>query len=162
MRLASAPSLTSASPQNLIRSMLSLDPTSRLSCADYLSQNRGTVFPDIFYTFLHPFISSLNECSTSAPAPPSTPTPPIGRVTTGTSTSAGAGDTHQQQQSTLRSDADDRLERVWTEWEMISEYLGRGEKEEDRSPEAAETSKAGRGEVCSTASVVCRGCADSS
>ncbi|ORY82386.1 Other/VPS15 protein kinase [Leucosporidium creatinivorum] len=132
--------------RNLIRSMLSLDPTHRLSCAEYLASYRNTAFPDIFYTFLHPFISSLNDISPSLPPP--TPNASLAGKTTGTATPGGqSGD--QQQQATLRSDADDRIERVWNEWEMISEYLERGrkgKKGEESAPGAAESSKEGREE----------------
>lgn len=99
--------------------MLSLDPASRLSCADYLDRYRGLAFPDIFYTFLHPFISSLNDCVPSAPAA-ATPAP---GVSTPTGTHA-AGDPAGMY-GTLKSDADERIERIWSEWEMIQEYLDR-------------------------------------
>lgn len=126
--------------------MLSLDPTHRLSCAEYLASYRNTAFPDIFYTFLHPFISSLNDISPSLPPP--TPNASLAGKVAGTATPGGqSGD---QQQATLRSDADDRIERVWNEWEMISEYLERGrkgKKGEEPSAQAAETSRVGEEEV---------------
>lgn len=120
--------------QTLIRSMISLDPAQRLTCDEYLNSYRSTAFPDIFYTFLHPFLSALNDYSTPIVPSPSTPI-----ASTATPTIPGhAG-------ATLKTDADDRVERVWSEWEMIARYLDEGvERKEDRRPEAAETSKAGR------------------
>ncbi|GAA5899743.1 hypothetical protein JCM5296_004211 [Sporobolomyces johnsonii] len=99
--------------RSLIRSMISLDPSSRLSFSDYLSQYRTTAFPDIFYTFLHPFLSSLNDVSLPPPPPPP-------RSTSGTAT---PGEAPQVQQTLLRTEADERIERVWNEWEMIARYL---------------------------------------
>jgi phosphoinositide-3-kinase regulatory subunit 4 len=135
--------------QALIRSMISLDPADRLTCDEYLSTYRTTAFPDIFYTFLHPFISSLNEASNSS-ATPSSATPTGLRSATGTSTpslgvtveAAALGGV------TMQTDADDNIEKVWSEWEMIARYLDEGrERKEDRRPESAQTSKAGRSDV---------------
>ncbi|BGP38644.1 Serine/threonine-protein kinase [Rhodotorula kratochvilovae] len=103
--------------RSLIRSMISLDPSARLSFADYLAQYRSTAFPDIFYTFLHPFLSTLNEPSSAAAPPPPPPARP------GMSTPADAPAQQQQQQTLLRTDADDRIDRVWHEWEIVARYL---------------------------------------
>jgi len=136
--------------QDLIRSMISLDPNARLSCAEYLQKARGSCFPEVFYTFLHPFLLSLNEQALA----------PTTQVVPSTPSSVGAGSTGPtnrpsiatvaptpEPQALLRTDADDKIERVWTEWEMIAGYLDEGHHpKEDRRPEVAETSKAGRGE----------------
>ncbi|GAA5884630.1 hypothetical protein JCM6882_005326 [Rhodosporidiobolus microsporus] len=116
--------------RSLIRSMISLDPSSRLPFADYLTHYRSTAFPDVFYTFLHPFLSSLSDLSTSLPPPPPTPAEPF---TPGSSTGARAGPaaaaaTQQQQQeqvqqTLLRTEADETVERVWSEWEAVARYL---------------------------------------
>ncbi|KAM0788135.1 hypothetical protein ACM66B_001300 [Microbotryomycetes sp. NB124-2] len=104
----------------MIRSMLSLEPTDRMTCAEYLAAYQGSVFPDLFSSFLHPFIASLNDSTLSvapeATAPTKTPLP-------GSSTP-----TPKLQETvlpTLKSDADERIERIWVEWETISEYLAR-------------------------------------
>ncbi|GAA5975929.1 hypothetical protein JCM10908_005330 [Rhodotorula pacifica] len=113
--------------RSLIRSMLSLDPSARLSFADYLVQNRGTAFPEIFYTFLHPFISSLDKVSSFVP-----PTPSTGARTATTTISlpapsvdGGVGSQQPLQQGPilLRTDADEKIERIWSEWEMVTRYL---------------------------------------
>lgn len=109
--LVAAPPLTrvshshSRAPQSLIRSMVSLDPAARLSFADYLTQYRSTAFPDIFYTFLHPFLSSLNEPSSPSPAPAPAPPPPAAPPRPGTNTPVDAAGQQQQQQTLLRTDA---------------------------------------------------------
>ncbi|GAA5855478.1 hypothetical protein JCM8547_007849 [Rhodosporidiobolus lusitaniae] len=108
--------------RSLIRSMMSLDPSSRLSFSAYLSQYRNTAFPSVFYTFLHPFFSSLPSVSGHLPstAPPTRPaTPAAGAGSTG---GAAAGQ-EQVQQTLLRTDADETIEQVWNEWEMVVRYL---------------------------------------
>jgi len=137
--------------QGLIRSMISLDPEARLLCSEYLANARGNCFPEVFYTFLHPFLLSLNDQPAApvqvVPSTPSSvgagPSGPAMRPTIATTTAPTP-----EPQALLRTDADDKIERVWTEWEMITGYLDEGHHpKEDRRPEAAETSKAGRGEA---------------
>ncbi|KAG0667566.1 Serine/threonine-protein kinase [Rhodotorula mucilaginosa] len=114
--------------RSMIRSMLSLDPSSRLSFADYLTQNRGNAFPEIFYTFLHPFISSLDRVPASVP-PPTAPTTGMRNGAATPSADVGSGGQPQQQAQQpqgpilLRTDADEKIERIWTEWEMVTRYL---------------------------------------
>ncbi|CEQ42196.1 SPOSA6832_04001, partial [Sporobolomyces salmonicolor] len=115
--------------QSLIRSMISLDPSSRLSFSDYLSQYRTTAFPDIFYTFLHPFLSSLNDVSLPPPPPPPHSTPGM----------ATPGEAPQVQQTLLRTEADERIERIWNEWEMIARYLDETVAEDRGKGKAKET-----------------------
>lgn len=103
--------------------MISLDPSSRLSFSAYLRQYRTTAFPDIFYTFLHPFLSSLSELSSPpASSAPSAPPPP-----SFVPSRAGAAAQQQQQekiqQTLLRTDADETIEQVWSEWEVVKRYL---------------------------------------
>ncbi|GAA5903427.1 ubiquitin-binding serine/threonine protein kinase VPS15 [Sporobolomyces salmoneus] len=123
--------------RSLIRSMISLEPSSRLSFSTLLSQYRQTAFPDIFYTFLHPFLNSLNRVS--APLPPSAPTASSSfsqaqssttRLGTATPT---PGLAEPQQQTLLRTDADERIERVWNEWEIIQRYLDESLEPDDRA-----------------------------
>ncbi|GAA6055457.1 hypothetical protein JCM3770_002836 [Rhodotorula araucariae] len=139
--------------RSLIRSMVSLDPSARLTFADYLAQYRSTAFPDVFYTFLHPFISSLNEPSSSHPPPPG---PSPARPGTSTPAEASAAQQQQQQQTLLRTDADDRIERIWHEWEIVARYLdetietlgervtpARDQQEEARRPPGASSTADG-------------------
>lgn len=125
--------------------MISLDPANRSTCEEYLASYRKTAFPDIFYDFLHPFISSLNSSSPTSTAPPATP--PLAIRVPGISTPAETAKSVQPNRASLamRNDADERIETIWNEWESIAGFLDGGlvRKGEDRSPEAAETSKAG-------------------
>lgn len=115
--------------------MLSLDPAHRLTFSDYLTRNRGTAFPEVFYTFLHPFIGSLDSVAVHAPSSAAQ----AGRTTTtGKAPSIDGVGPQQQAQSgpiLLRTDADEKIERIWTEWEMVSRYLD--EAVSERSREAA-------------------------
>lgn len=146
--------------------MISLDPSARLTCEEYLTTYRDVAFPEIFYTFLHPFISSLNETSNSSSnsAPSTSYTARESNAPT-TATSGMNLDPLNLNNGLnggveLRSDADDRIERIWSEWEMIEKYLDEGgvsvsqKLGEDRRAEAAETSRAGRGDV-SYSSTIC-------
>lgn len=45
--------------QSLIEHMIQKDPESRHSVAEYLEQERGTTFPQHFYTFLWPFLKQF-------------------------------------------------------------------------------------------------------
>lgn len=105
-----------------------------MSCADYLEQYRGLAFPDIFYTFMHPFISSLNDCVSVTPIPP-IPSPGVSTPNGPHASGEVAG-----AYGTLRSDADERIERVWSEWEMIQEHLDRDAGREERGTQVEDNS----------------------
>lgn len=47
--------------RELVQSMISLDPASRLSAREYLENYRRTAFPENFYTFLYEYFKSFNE-----------------------------------------------------------------------------------------------------
>ncbi|GJN87433.1 hypothetical protein Rhopal_000382-T1 [Rhodotorula paludigena] len=130
--------------RSLIRSMISLDSSSRLSFSDYLARYRSTAFPDIFYTFLHPFLSSLNEPAAAPPPPPPPSATPIAQSRTPTAgsttpTAAEPAPAVRQQQTLLRTDADDKIERIWSEWEIVARYL------DETLPEQAQGDQEGEG-----------------
>ncbi|KAH3668260.1 hypothetical protein OGAPHI_002014 [Ogataea philodendri] len=52
--------------RRLIQSMIALDPAQRLCAQDCLTQFRRSVFPDHFYTFLHPYVRKLSEKPTAS------------------------------------------------------------------------------------------------
>lgn len=131
--------------QELIRSMIALDPAARLSCDEYLTRFRGTAFPDIFYDFLHPFISTLNE--TSAAANPPSPPPATPASSVRPAPTLAAMPDLARGGSTLRTGADEVIEALASDWHTITRHLDESaglQKTEDRRPEAAETSKAGQ------------------
>jgi phosphoinositide-3-kinase regulatory subunit 4 len=113
----------------MIKKMVALDSTSRPTFDVLLHTSRGSVFPEAFYSFLHNYAISINELpGTSAFAPPP---PPTGTVSaTGTVASslvktpggmsvANADPTV----SVLPSDADNRLDRIWSEYESVEPFL---------------------------------------
>lgn len=48
------------SVRKMVESMISRDPTKRLSAGEYLRKWRKSLFPDYFYNFLHDFVSKLS------------------------------------------------------------------------------------------------------
>lgn len=128
--------------------MISLDPAKRLSCDEYLTKFRGTAFPNIFYDFLHPFISTQNETSSAANPPTPPPATPSSSIRPPPTVAGGAVMPELGRGgSTLRSGADEVIDALASEWHTITTHLDESagpSKPEDRRPEAAETSKAGQ------------------
>lgn len=105
--------------------MISLDPMERLTCAEYLTKFRSIAFPNIFYDFLHPFLTSLNESQSAPVVVAPTPTKHVGVSTpNGTVTAKSGVEPGGRAGGVLRSEADERIERVWSEWETIGRFLG--------------------------------------
>ncbi|KAL0574075.1 Serine/threonine-protein kinase [Marasmius crinis-equi] len=115
--------------RNLIKQMISLEPAQRPSFDSLLHTSRGTVFPECFFSFLHNYVSSVNEHSslspfagTATPATPSTaaaasPNPRL------TQTPTLHGGTTAASNDTLPSDSDHRLERLWADFESVEPYI---------------------------------------
>lgn len=117
--------------------MIAIDPATRPTFDSLLHSARGTVFPETFYSFLHNYVASVNEPSSSAAFPFSatnpntsvTPTPITGPGA-GPSLAKGpplsnvsqptAGDAMSEQ---LPSDSDHRMERIWSDYESVEPYL---------------------------------------
>ncbi|KAM9322734.1 phosphoinositide 3-kinase regulatory subunit 4 isoform 2-T2 [Pholidichthys leucotaenia] len=47
--------------RELVSQMVQRDPSQRLSAEEYLKQQRGKAFPDIFYTFLQPYMAQFSK-----------------------------------------------------------------------------------------------------
>lgn len=45
--------------REMVAHMVAVDPAARLSALEYLQRHRGTVFPDVFYTFLHQYMKAF-------------------------------------------------------------------------------------------------------
>lgn len=117
--------------------MISLDPSERPTFDTLLHTSRGTVFPESFYSFLHNYVSSVNELSNdvlaaNSPSPtvlPSHITPsisgstlrpgPSGGLNPNTGTVVGT----EVKSDALPSDSDHRLERIWADYESIEPYI---------------------------------------
>lgn len=97
--------------------MIQLDPNGRPTFDTLLHTSRGTVFPEAFYSFLHNYVSTINEI---APSSSYANTP-------GPATPSGASTSTQPRSSVAEevrpSDSDHRLERLWEDYESIEPYL---------------------------------------
>lgn len=91
--------------REMLSSMIHLDPEKRYSAEQYLSFYKGKVFPEYFYSFLHQYMELLTD-PTSGRAPVS-----------GSSKNFG--------------EADDRIDRVFYDFDKISFCLGH---HDDKTP----------------------------
>jgi phosphoinositide-3-kinase, regulatory subunit 4 len=102
----------------MVRSMISLSPDDRLSCEAYLVDYRDTVFPESFYTFFNRFISDINDLpALTYPSIPNTALLPAAGVPS--STAFGS----EGVASALASSADDRIERIWLDFDSVIAVL---------------------------------------
>lgn len=88
--------------KTMIRHMIQLDPSSRSSAATYLEQWRDSIFPESFYTYLHPYMTRLTRPSVGMEMPPSEPQP------------------------WSLSDADFCIHSIWRDYSQITEWMSRG------------------------------------
>ncbi|KAF9438120.1 hypothetical protein BGZ76_009651 [Entomortierella beljakovae] len=96
--------------KEMIRHMIQLDPSKRSSADQYLSDWRDLAFPKYFYTFLHQYIHSVTESA-------------------GESSSSSALDailllTQEQNEPRPKTDADEKIERIYHDLDKISFFLG--------------------------------------
>lgn len=84
--------------RELVSHMIQLDPHKRYSAEQYLDFWKGKAFPDYFYTFLHQYMEVITD--------PSSGQYPI----SGTTTNLG--------------EADERIDRVFYDFDKISYFLG--------------------------------------
>ncbi|KAL8713027.1 MAG: hypothetical protein Q9220_002887 [cf. Caloplaca sp. 1 TL-2023] len=97
--------------RDLVSHMIQLDPESRYAADEYLNFWRRKAFPEYFYSFLHQYMSLITDPS-SGRRPVSPNKDNFG-------------------------DADDRIDRVYFDFDKISFFLGY-ENEKDKSPAATE------------------------
>ncbi|KAK4223774.1 Serine/threonine-protein kinase ppk19 [Podospora fimiseda] len=86
--------------REMIAHMIQLDPQKRYSAEQYLDFWKGKVFPTYFYSFLHQYMEVITDIS----SPSAQPTVPGGERNFG--------------------EADQRIERVWLDFDKISYFLG--------------------------------------
>ncbi|THU97645.1 ARM repeat-containing protein [Dendrothele bispora CBS 962.96] len=126
--------------RNMIKRMIDLDPASRPTFDSLLHTSRGTVFPESFFSFLHNYVSTINELPTNSPfssnIPPPTPSTPVpGAVpssvsgtslrpspSAGLNSAAGASPTPSDR-DLLPSDSDHRMERLWSDFDSVEPYI---------------------------------------
>lgn len=84
--------------RELIVHMIQLEPESRYSAEEYLNFWRRKAFPEYFYSFLHQYMGLITDPS--------------------------SGRTPVQPETTNFGDADDRIDRVFYDFDKISYFLG--------------------------------------
>ena len=104
--------------RSLVEHMTDLDPAKRYSAEQYLNLWRRKAFPEYFYSFLHQYIGFITD-------------PNSGRV------SASLEDQE------IRTQADDRINRIYHDFDKISFFLGFGASEEAAVLETRAASKNG-------------------
>ncbi|PWY89814.1 protein kinase [Aspergillus heteromorphus CBS 117.55] len=82
----------------LILHMIQLEPESRYSAEEYLNFWKNKAFPDYFYSFLHQYMSLMTDPS--------------------------SGRAQVEAESANRGEADERIERVFYDFDKISYFLG--------------------------------------
>jgi phosphoinositide-3-kinase regulatory subunit 4 len=97
--------------RDMVTHMIQVDPEKRYSAEEYLNFWRHKAFPDYFYSFLHEYMALITD-STSGRSPIPGPLTNLG-------------------------EADDRIDRVYNEFDKISYFLGyENDKQlKDRVPE---------------------------
>ncbi|OCH92765.1 hypothetical protein OBBRIDRAFT_886008 [Obba rivulosa] len=126
--------------RSMIKQMITIDPLTRPTFDSLLHTSRGTVFPEAFYSFLHNYVSTLNELRCPSPfalishALTHTISPSPSAISTVKAASAtpsspnpSAGNTSSDP---LPSDSDQRMERIWADYESIEPYLAVENREE--------------------------------
>ncbi|KAJ7855120.1 hypothetical protein B0H14DRAFT_2754859 [Mycena olivaceomarginata] len=118
--------------RNVIKQMISLEPTARPTFDTLLHTSRGTVFPESFYSFLHNYVSSINDLPSNPPfstTAPSTATPVgiapsiSGSALRPSALNPGALPGTDTPPDMLPSDSDHRMERIWSDYESVEPYL---------------------------------------
>lgn len=119
--------------------MIDLDPLARPTFDTLLHTSRGSVFPESFYSFLHNYVSSINDLphnthlQTASP-PTATPittqsviTPSVSGSALRPSSSLGhttsAAPTAESTAESLPNDSDHKLGKLWADYESVEPYL---------------------------------------
>ena len=117
--------------------MISPDPSGRPTFDTLLHTSRGTVFPESLYSFLHNYVSTINELPTPGPFVVNSPqltnllsaphtvssTPSVVSTTRSTPVSTFSGTANDSSNDALPSDSDHRMERIWADYESVEPYL---------------------------------------
>lgn len=93
--------------RELVGHMIQLDPESRYAAEEYLNFWRRKVFPEYFYSFLHQYMGLITDPS--------------------------SGRTPVLPETDNFGEADERIERVYLDFDKISYFLGYGNEKENPS-----------------------------
>ena len=120
----------------MLKQMISIDPINRPTFDTILHTSRGTIFLESFYSFLHNYVSSVNEStappltanSPPGPSPMGAPsmTPTISSTTTNRHSGAPiytANTNAENANDTQPNDSDHRIDRIWEDYESVEPYL---------------------------------------
>jgi len=127
--------------REMVRSMVSLQPSKRKKFGVYLDEARGQSFPEIFYTFLHRYLTTLQRTSPGATAMAAaeaahTNSAALAVAAVNTTVNTNAPSTTTSDAGLLgastngdlayifRAEADERIERLYEEWMVVSQMLG--------------------------------------
>ncbi|KAI9205323.1 uncharacterized protein BJ171DRAFT_501773 [Polychytrium aggregatum] len=97
--------------RSLVKHMIQLDQSKRLSAADYLYKWRGTLFPHYFFDFLHPYMITMSE-PTSWIRGPEESTPCTYVIANG-----------GRSVVPIVAEADAKIGKIWSDFDMISSAL---------------------------------------
>ena len=118
--------------------MIELDSTSRPTFDTLLHTSRGSVFPESFYSFLHNYVSSINDLPHNTPFSTTLPQTATSMSTQASVAPSASGSTIRPGSSlgqnatnvtenmieSFPSDSDHRLEKMWADYESAEPYLG--------------------------------------
>ena len=103
----------------LITHMIQVEPEARYSADEYLNFWKGKAFPEYFYSFLHQYMGTITDPSSGhAPVLPET---------------------------TNFGEADDRVDRIYNDFDKISYFLGYENLQESRVADSVNTSAVANG-----------------
>lgn len=140
----------------MIKQMIHLDPSSRPTFDTLLHTARGPghVFPESFYSFLHNYVSSVNDLPSPSPFSPSSNQTPNNPTSTGIGTTGAhsvvpstssastvkpgtttSNTTSGGGEAALPSDSDQRIDRIWADYESVEPYLVADSDSESARPE---------------------------
>lgn len=95
----------------MVKHMIQIDPTSRLSAEEYLSEWHGKAFPYYFYSFLYQYMSSLIDKVDNQP--------PQAESTIMSALSSA----YPSVNSRKLTDADEKIERIFYDFEKIMYFI---------------------------------------
>lgn len=121
----------------MIKQMINLDPSARPTFDTLLHTSRGTVYPESFYSFLHNYVSSINELPSPSPFAPTVPSSNTVTATHSVAPSISSNSTHKATATSINanppsadnasgalpSDSDHRIERIWADYESVEPYI---------------------------------------
>ncbi len=115
--------------------MIALNPSARPPFDTLLHRVRGIVFPEVFYSFLHGYVLSINELPAASLAVPMSAAAASPEVLTPATSSTAAptmkGGTAtpiltvdvKVPEAAMPRDADHKMEKIWADYESVEPYL---------------------------------------